>query len=86
MKILYLANKQHISNKKQYGCVCPQCGTVFIFNENEIFKPRCINPKPEYMSIQCPNINCNDIITMNNSCIKKFKNATDKHFFEYHYR
>lgn len=88
MKILYLANhhlKNRMPDKKQYGCVCPQCGSVFIFDESEISKSRCINPKPKYIVIQCPNTNCNGIITMNNSCIKELKNADDRRFFEHYY-
>lgn len=82
MKILQLNNK-HLEKSKptEYGCVCSQCGTVFIFDQSEVNIPRTINYKPEQCTINCPN--CKKVISLN--YCKKFKNADEKNFFENQY-
>lgn len=72
MKILAVHN-DHIEKKpeRKYGCSCSKCGTVFVFERSEVTVPRCINPKPEYCTIMCPNCQnimsldmCNEFITI----------------------
>jgi len=67
MKILAVHN-YHIKKIKTEREYC--CGTVFVFERSEVTIPRCINPKPEYCTIMCPNCKnimsldvCNEFIT-----------------------
>ena len=82
MKILQVNNK-HLEKPKpaEYGCVCGQCGTVFIFNNSEVAIPRMINYKPEDCTISCPN--CSKYISLKDC--RKFKNNDEKKVFENKY-
>lgn len=84
MKILQVNNK-HLEKPKpepaEYGCVCGQCGTVFIFNNSEVAIPRMINYKPEDCTISCPN--CSKYISL--KYCRKFKNNDEKNVFENQY-
>ena len=54
MEIIQIKNN-HLyeeGGEKEYGCICKNCGTKFIFQEHEGCVPRCI--------IHCPN--CKQII------------------------
>lgn len=88
MEILCVNNnhiKKNMHKNEEYGCVCPRCGSVFIFKDKEILKPRCINPKPQECTITCPNSECSQIIYLSNPCIKKFENSDDKQSFKNQY-
>ncbi len=79
MKIIAVHN-DHIKKQKpekKYGCVCNKCGTVFIFKRSEACIPRCINPKPEYCTIMCPN--CQNIMTL--ALCTEFKTLKDENDF-----
>ena len=43
MEILVKNNKNLQTNKTEYGCVCPSCESVFIFDDWDIIRPQCIN-------------------------------------------
>lgn len=78
MQVLVHKN-EHLEEKtsiQEYGCECPNCGTVFIFDITEVSKPRMLNYKDIDCSIKCPN--CNNFIKLNNRGITKFKNDDDK--------
>lgn len=82
MEILQIFNN-HIANNNpetEYGCVCGRCGSVFIFKRSEASRPRCINAKPGYYYIMCPNSNCQKLISLD-KC-KEFKNSKDKTLFK----
>lgn len=82
MKILQVNNK-HLEKPKpsEYGCVCRQCGTVFIFNNSEVVIPRMINYKPEDCTIRCPN--CGKGTSL--KYCQKFKNSDEKNAFTNQY-
>lgn len=45
--------------KKYYKCICPRCGTEFVFDETELVKPLFLHTKTY---IHCPNSKCYKII------------------------
>lgn len=49
MEIIQIKNNHLYKDggEKEYGCICKNCGTKFIFQEHEGCVPRCIDPKPE---------------------------------------
>ena len=47
------------SEPKYYKCICPKCGTEFVFNEIELIKSLVLHTK-NY--IYCPNSKCDEII------------------------
>lgn len=82
MEILQIFNN-HIVNQNpeiEYGCVCEQCGTIFIFKRSEASRPRCINTKPKDCYIKCPNQDCQKVITLD-KC-EEFKSDDDKRLFK----
>ena len=87
MKILSL-NNGHVKKDTAslgYGCVCPNCGTAFIFDSKDICRPRTPFPDPKDCKVTCPNTNCHMILTMNEKCIHTFKNSDEKYEFEHRY-
>lgn len=87
MKILSLNNK-HIKKEAEtlgYGCVCPNCGTSFIFTSKDVSRPRIPYPNPRECVFICPNTTCNQVLAMDNPCIHTFKNSDEKYEFEYLY-
>lgn len=86
MKVLAINNPIETKSLKEYGCVCPQCESVFIFDTMDIEVPRCINAKPIMYSIACPNPNCKNRISLVDNSIEKFKTNEDKVRFEEKYK
>lgn len=87
MKILSLNNK-HVKKDTEvlgYGCVCPNCGTVFIFADKDISRPRTPYPDPKDCVFICPNTTCNQVLAMDNPCIHTFKSSDEKYKFEHRY-
>ena len=87
MKILSL-NNGHVKKDTAslgYGCVCPNCGTAFIFDSKDICRPRTPFPDPKDCKVTCPNTNCHMILSMDNKCIHSFKNSDEKYEFEHRY-
>lgn len=86
MEILVLNNRKEPERKiQEYGCVCPQCKSVFIFDTMDIEVPRCINAKPSMFSVKCPNPKCNTRISLVQVCVEKFKTNEDKQRFKTKY-
>lgn len=52
-----------------YHCTCPSCGTIFIFDEDDIDIPRMLNAKLKHCSITCPN--CERVINMKDRRVDK---------------
>lgn len=79
MKILAIHNDhiQKPKSERKYGCVCNKCGTVFVFKRSEATVPRCINPKPKYCTIMCPN--CKNIMSLD--MCNEFVTTEDKEIF-----
>lgn len=87
MKILSL-NNGHIKKDTEslgYGCVCPYCDTVFIFDSKDISRPRTPFPNPKDCKVTCPNTSCRRILSMDNPCIHTFKSSDEKYEFEHRY-
>lgn len=87
MKILSLNNK-HIKKDNDdlgYGCVCPNCGTVFTFDSRDIDRPRTPFPCPKDCKIVCPNTSCHRMLSMDDKCIHNFKNSNEKYEFKHRY-
>lgn len=87
MKILSLNNK-HVKKDTEtlgYGCVCPNCGTAFIFTNKDISRPRTLCPEPRHCVIKCPNTTCKQLLSMDNPCIHVFKNSDEKYEFKHRY-
>ena len=80
MQIVCIKN-DHLNKKekeKEYGCVCPNCKSVFIFNDKDITRPRTINYKNKDCSVKCPNPYCNNHITMDSDAITFFTKDFDQ--------
>lgn len=87
MKILSL-NNEHIKKDTEvlgYGCVCPNCGTAFIFTDKDISRPRTPFPNLKDCKVICPNTSCHRILSMDNKRIHTFKKSDEKYEFEYRY-
>lgn len=83
MEVLIINNKQKEERSKhEYGCVCPNCGSVFIFDDMDISRPKCFNYTLNKCNVKCPNESCGCVIKMDNKCITKFKTKSDKDEFE----
>lgn len=79
MKILKL-NNNHIKDEpeKEYGCICKNCGTVFVFKASEAtctYLGNRIFP----LWVRCPNKKC-DLDILINQCTE-FKNLEEKNQF-----
>lgn len=81
MEILIKNNKNSQTNKTEYGCVCPSCESVFIFDDSDINRPRCINYEEKNCNVNCPI--CGKYITID-KCIE-FKSLDDKMIFKHIY-
>ena len=81
MEVLIKNNKNLQTNKTEYGCVCPSCESVFIFDDSDIIRTRCINYEEKDCNVKCPI--CCKYITIN-KCIK-FKSLDDKMIFKHKY-
>lgn len=85
MEILSLNNK-HIkkgTGSLGYGCVCPNCGTAFIFDDKDISRPRTPYPYPKDCKVICPNTSCHTTLTMDDKCIHTFENSDEKYEFKH---
>lgn len=85
MEIIVKKNKHLeniINNNKEYGCVCPNCGTVFIFNETDIIKPRVIDLKKRDCVITCPNKTCRTALALDSKFIIEFTKEFSKQDFK----
>lgn len=88
MEILVLNNRKEPEIKiQEYGCVCPNCESVFIFDtmDIEVEFPRCINPTLDLYMITCPNPSCKNRISLVDNSIEKFKINEDKQRFKTKY-
>lgn len=56
METLKIRNR-HLNKIKEYGCMCNNCGTVFVFKYSKLSIP-----KAEFCTIICPN--CKYITTL----------------------
>ena len=81
MEILVKNNKNLLTNKTEFGCVCPSCESVFIFDDSDIIRPRCINYDQKKCNTICPI--CGRYITID-KCIE-FKSLDDKLIFKHKY-
>lgn len=87
MKILSL-NNEHIKKDTEnlgYGCVCPNCGTAFIFVDKDVSRPRTPYPDPKDCVFICPNTTCNQVLAMDNPRIHTFKSYYEKYEFKHMY-
>lgn len=78
MEIISIKNNH--KKVKEYGCVCPNCETSFIFNQNEI------NTHPDLIDyIRCPNEECGIDIDINVGkscgCVTTFSRCHTKEDF-----
>ena len=88
MKIIVKKNKHVVDNVidgKEFGCVCPNCGTVFIFNDYDVIKPRMINPTKHDFWITCPNELCHFGMTLDSKFITEFTKEFSKQDFKNKY-
>ena len=81
MEVVVKNNKNLQTNKTEYGCVCPSCESVFIFDDSDIIRPRCINYEEKNCNVNCPI--CGKYITID-KCIE-FKSLDDKMIFKHIY-
>ena len=80
MEILKIKNNHlKYEPEKEYGCICKNCGTVFIIKESEaIYVNNCF---PVFA--ECPNVKCKCKILINHCT--KFKNPEEKKQFIHSY-
>lgn len=82
MEVLLKNNSNLVDkNKTEYGCSCPICESVFIFDDKDIIRPRCVNYKQEDCNITCPI--CGQYITID-KCTE-FKTNEEKTEFRRHH-
>lgn len=74
-------NHRKKEEEKKYGCVCPRCGSVFVFSKSEITVPKMINCSNRDCYVRCPN--CQLTITMEK--FKEFKNEHELEMFRNQY-
>lgn len=79
MEILKIRNN-HLPKKefKSYGCVCPKCGSAFVFESSETTVPRTFNYTKRDCTIVCPH--CETIITLD-KC-KEFRSEEELNDFK----
>ena len=73
-------NHRKKEEEKKYGCVCPRCGSVFIFSRSEATIPRSMSYTDRDCSISCPN--CKIVLTLDKckelkdeKAVEEFKSA-----------
>ncbi len=82
MQILQKNNTNLINkNKTEYGCICSSCKSVFIFDDEDILRPRCVNYDKKDCNVKCPV--CNQYISID-KCIE-FKTNEEKMKFRIPY-
>lgn len=84
MKILSLNNNHKEEEQKNFGyrSICPNCGTIFTFEEVDIHKPKMPCPDLRDCYIICPNKDCCWLMPMDDSCIHAFKSIDERYEFE----
>ena len=89
MEIITIKNdhqeKEYERYIKEYGCVCYKCGTIFIFKDFEVNKPRMINYTKHDCSITCPNITCKTRIPLDHKNVIEFNKKFGKADFKMKY-
>lgn len=83
MEVLQKNNSNLTNTKKitEYGGVCPNCESVFIFDDTDIIRPRCVNYKEKDCKVICPV--CNQYISVD-KCTK-FESNEEKTVFRRQY-
>ena len=70
------------NNNKEYGCVCPNCNTVFIFNNKDITRPKMINSTKHDCYVECPNKLCKINLRLDAKFITEFTEKFTKDDFK----
>ena len=64
-------------------CICPRCGTAFIFDDKDIKRPRSIHYTMHDCVVQCPNSECRKTISLDSNCVTKFNRPHEKDEFKF---
>lgn len=87
MEVIAIKNNHRKKEEKKYGCVCPRCGSVFIFSRSEATIPRSMSYTDRDCSICCPN--CKIVLTLDKckelkdeKAVEEFKSAYAESVFE----
>ena len=84
METLVIKNNHKQSKEyNNYGCVCPSCGTVFIFDDTDIKRPRSLHYTMHDCVVQCPNSECRKTISLDSNCVTKFNRTHEKDEFKF---
>ena len=85
---IIVKKNEHLKDRidyKEFGCVCPNCGTVFIFDDKDVVKPRMINYTKHDCAVVCPNEMCHMNFALDSKFIIEFTKDFSKQDFKMKY-